>query len=135
MQAGAHALGVFAPRSGQRRQKLQPRALHIAAQPQVLRGPGQAAQKHGLRLGRREPGERGLPAWQQRKATVAPTLGIDGHTGRAELVHIAVQRAHRDLQCLGQRLRTHAALGFEQHLKGKQAAGAHGQAVVRGNWG
>ena len=57
---------------------------------------------------------------------VAPALGIDGHARSAELVHIAVQRAHRHLQRLGQRLRAHTAARFQQHLEGQQTAGAHG---------
>src|SRR5258708_402036 len=91
------------------------RAGRSLAQAQVRRGPWQAGQEQRLGLRLVEPGQLGAIAVHQPKAARTPALGIDRHARGAEVVDVAIDRADRDLELLGQGLGAGLAAGLQRH--------------------
>ena len=71
-------------------------------------------------------------AVEQREAAAGAALGIDGHARGAEIVGVAVDGAHRDLELIGQRLRRDAAPRLEEQEHREKPARPHFSRPARG---
>ena len=59
------------------------------------------------------------------ESAAAAALGIHGNAGGAQLIDVAMDRAHRNFEFGGELARADAAACLQQHQDRKQAAGKH----------
>jgi hypothetical protein len=72
-----------------------------------------------------QAGELGAVAVLQTEAAAAPAIGIDRNAGSAELVDVAMDRAHSDFEFRGEFARAHAATRLQQDEDRQEAARKH----------
>ena len=126
VEARAHSPRTLAHRRRQRGHELAACAVRRLAEAQGRGLARQADHQHGLGLVGREPGEPGAIALDELEAAAGPAVGVDGDAGGAERLDIPVDRAHRNLEFLGERLCRETHLGLQKHQDRKQPARTHG---------
>ena len=125
MEARRGALGIALPVGRQGGDQLEVHRRGRVLQPEVLRRSGQAGHEQGLRLARGQAGELGPPAVLELEAALAAAVAPDRHAGGAEVVDVAIDGAHRDLERGGERRGADPALVLQGEQDREQAAGAH----------
>ena len=111
---------------GQRGEQLQQRRLAGLAQAQVGQDAGRRGEHERPHLRLVQAGQVGAVAVGQEAAAAGAALGVDGHAGGRERVQVAVDRALRDLQPLGQLARGHPTVDLQEQQHRQQPVGAHG---------
>jgi hypothetical protein len=109
-----HELGLLAYARGQGGAELQPRGVRGFLEAELREQRGGAREEQRADLGRRQARQLRLVAVDEAPAAARAALGDHGHAGAAERVHVAQDRALRDLEARRQRLGRHAAVGLEQ---------------------
>jgi hypothetical protein len=110
---------------GQRRGELELRRQELVGEAELRRRAGQARDEQGLGLVLGKARELGSKAVEQLEAAARSAVGVDWDARGAELLDVAIDRAHRDLEGLGQRLGGQPAAGLQHQQDREQAARAH----------
>ncbi|GAA2906152.1 hypothetical protein GCM10020220_114270 [Nonomuraea rubra] len=114
-------LGLLPERLRQRPQQLAQRGPELG---RVGRGrPGEQEQRLGLVRG--EPGQIGTSAAQQRPATTAPRLRVDGDARGGQRFQVPPSGGHRHLQLLGQLGGGHPAARLHEQQRRHQSVSSH----------
>ncbi|GAA2755445.1 hypothetical protein GCM10009872_08050 [Actinopolymorpha rutila] len=87
------------------------------------------ADEHRHHLGRRESGEPGAVVGEQCPAASATAHRVDGHTGKAQGIKIALDSSWRDLQVLRELTHGRLTVGLQTQEKPEQSFGTHGSTI------
>jgi len=98
----------------QGRQQLQLGGTQHGAEAELTHRPGHTGCEQRLRLLGGQAGQTGSITLEELAPTVRSGLGVDGHTRRAQRLEVAVDRAHGDLERLGQLRSRHPAACLQQ---------------------
>ena len=99
--------------------------------PSSAAGPGRPPRNIACASGGVSPSTRVRQPSSELEAARRAALDPDRHAGGAQLVDVAVDGAHRDLQLVGERLRAHPAARLQQHQDREEAAGAHARSYQK----
>ena len=87
----------------------------------VPRRPGEER----LRLGGGDACRLGREVVEQDAAAVATALGVDGHAGRRQGLHVPKDRTFAHLELVGEPGGRHAPVPLQQHEETEESVGAH----------
>ena len=126
MKTRPHLLGAGSLVLRQGREQLDLGRRGGGAKAEIVGGVAKSAQEQRFRLARRQAVEAHPIAVDEPVAAFRAALGIDRHAGSAQRVDVAIDRAHRNLQRLGERRGGHLAARLEGGENGQEPARTHG---------
>jgi hypothetical protein len=125
VEAAADPVGVLAQLAREGGTHLQLSGGQDRAEAQLGGGAGDAGEEEGLGLPLREAGETGAVAVEEAVAAGVPGIAVQRDARRAQRLHVPVDRAHRDVELLGEVGGGHPAAGLEQQEDRDEPAGLH----------
>jgi len=123
----------FAQRGRDGGKELETRRGQERAETELGHGGRRAGEEEGSSFVGSEPGQVRAVAIEQPVAAPLPALTLERHPRRPKLDQVAVDRARRDLQLLGQRFGSHLATGLQQEQFRNESRCAHGGAFPKSN--
>jgi len=125
VEAAADPVGVLAQLAREGRAHLELGGGEDRAEAQLGGGAGDAREEECLGLVGGEAGEAGAVAVQEAVAARVARVAVQRDAGRAQRLDIPVDRAHRDLQLLGELGGGHTAAGLEEQEDRDEPRGFH----------